>query len=84
LQGDGHGDVVAVTDDGRGQAELAVLCGSSFEYVDCGRVPLIERPLMLGMLDVDADGRDDVVYVSSSADGVLHVLLANDSDDSDR
>lgn len=78
LQGDGFGDVVAVTDDGHGEPMLAVLCGSATNYTDCDRVPLDKRPLMLGMLDVDANGQDDVVYVGSE-EHVLHVLLAKAS-----
>jgi hypothetical protein len=75
LHGDGCGDVVAVTDDGRGQPLLALLCGQADDYFDCGRISLAERPEMIAMLDIDENGLDDIVFVSVEQAHVLHVLL---------
>jgi hypothetical protein len=79
LQGDGFGDVVAVTNDADGLPVLAVLCGGPSHYADCGREPLSERPNMLGLLDLEGDGDDDIVYVGASLEPVLHVLFADHS-----
>jgi hypothetical protein len=77
LHGDGFGDVVAVTDNGFGEPALTVLCGDEDDYADCGARTVAERPVMLGLLDIDEDGLDDIVYVTAEQDHVLHVLYTN-------